>query len=206
MTTAFCFTIEFYSTNQWRLTMRPPFITPERSEYRSLLPTVHVIPCLSVAAETRVSFVVTLWFPQAYPLPRKRPLASRCLAMVYSGFQASCHNTSPPFLSSPEFFPPPIGLALLAACIMPCFMLNIFFQCQDGGDNFLGNVGWFSELYGVKFQTTTPHSHRCMNVKSNLLPLIRCCETSVVKTASLSNASINKPMTRMHGALPSRRL
>jgi hypothetical protein len=28
-----------------------------------------------------------------YSLPRKRVLASRCLAMDYSGFQASCHNT-----------------------------------------------------------------------------------------------------------------
>jgi hypothetical protein len=56
-------------------------------------PAVHVIACLSIAAETRVSFVVTLWFLQAYPLPRKRVLARRCLAMDYSGFQGSCHNT-----------------------------------------------------------------------------------------------------------------
>jgi hypothetical protein len=32
-----------------------------------------------------------LWFLQAYPLPRIYSSASRCLAIDYSGFQASCH-------------------------------------------------------------------------------------------------------------------
>jgi hypothetical protein len=42
---------------------------------------------------TSVNSVVTLQFLQNYSLPRKRVLASRCLAMDCSGFQASCHNT-----------------------------------------------------------------------------------------------------------------
>jgi hypothetical protein len=59
------------------------------------------IVCLSVAVETCVKFVATLWFLQAYPLPRIRVLGSRCLGMDVSavllwlhtsGVQASCHN------------------------------------------------------------------------------------------------------------------
>jgi hypothetical protein len=69
-----------------------PLITPGRTEYRSVLPTVHVIRCLSVAAETRVNSIVRPRFLQAYPMPLKRVLVSRCLAMDYSGFQASCHS------------------------------------------------------------------------------------------------------------------
>jgi hypothetical protein len=42
--------------------------------------------------ERRVDLLATLWFLQACPLPRIRALANRCLAMDYSGFQASCHN------------------------------------------------------------------------------------------------------------------
>jgi hypothetical protein len=72
--------------------MCPPFITLGRTEYRSLLPTVHIIPCLSVVAEMHVNSVVMLQFVQAYPLPQKRMLASHCLAMDYSSFHASCHN------------------------------------------------------------------------------------------------------------------
>jgi hypothetical protein len=48
--------------------------------------------CLSFAVERCVNFVATLWILQAYPLLRIRVLASRCLAMNCSGFQALCHN------------------------------------------------------------------------------------------------------------------
>jgi hypothetical protein len=74
---------------------------PGRTEYRSRFPTLHVIACLSVAAGT-VCSVTTLWFLQAYPLPRVSALASRCLATdVYavllwlhtSGVHASCYVT-----------------------------------------------------------------------------------------------------------------
>jgi hypothetical protein len=64
-----------------------------RTEYRSLLPAVHIIACLSVAAETWVNSVVTLLFLQAYPFPRKLVLASRFQAMDYACFQVSSHNT-----------------------------------------------------------------------------------------------------------------
>jgi hypothetical protein len=42
--------------------------------------------------ETYVSFAITLWFLQAYPLPLIRALASRCLAMNFACFQAPYHN------------------------------------------------------------------------------------------------------------------
>jgi hypothetical protein len=61
---------DWITTTQW--IMCPPFITLRRTEERSPFPTVHVIACLSVAAETCVNSVVTLWFLQAYPLPRIR--------------------------------------------------------------------------------------------------------------------------------------
>jgi hypothetical protein len=43
--------------------------------------------------KTCVNFATTLWFLQGYPLLRISALASRCLAMDYSGFQTSCHNS-----------------------------------------------------------------------------------------------------------------
>jgi hypothetical protein len=68
------------------------FITSRRPECRSPSQTVpllfYVYPCY----ETCVNAVATLWFLEAYSLPRIRTLASLCLAMDYSAVQASCHN------------------------------------------------------------------------------------------------------------------
>jgi hypothetical protein len=61
--------------------MRLPFSSPPTTRRV----TVEVFD----PASTRL---VTLWFLQAYPLPRIRVLASRCLAMDYSGFHASYHS------------------------------------------------------------------------------------------------------------------
>jgi hypothetical protein len=45
--------------------------------------------------ETYVNFAATPWFLQEYPFRRIRVLGNRCLAMDYSGFQASCHSIYP---------------------------------------------------------------------------------------------------------------
>jgi hypothetical protein len=75
------------------------FITSRRPEYRSPPRTVIILLLLReyVFVNIRCSgnvcqSVATLWPSAAYPLQRKRVLPSRCLAMDYSGFQASCHN------------------------------------------------------------------------------------------------------------------
>jgi hypothetical protein len=72
--------------------MRPPFITSRQTEYGSPSQTVRLLLSFIRCYETCVNSVATLWFLQAYSLPRIRPLTSRCLAMVYSDFQSSCHN------------------------------------------------------------------------------------------------------------------
>jgi hypothetical protein len=60
------------------------FITPGRTECRSLLLKVHVITCLPIVAGTCVNSVVIL---QDFTLPPERVLASRCVAVdVYSDF------------------------------------------------------------------------------------------------------------------------
>jgi hypothetical protein len=41
---------------------------------------------------TCINIMAMLWFLQVYSLPRICTLASRCLGMDCSGFQASCHN------------------------------------------------------------------------------------------------------------------
>jgi hypothetical protein len=47
---------------RWRYsTPPPPFISSGRTEYRSWFPTVPLWLCLSVAVETCVNFVATLW-------------------------------------------------------------------------------------------------------------------------------------------------
>jgi hypothetical protein len=54
-----------------------------------------IIPCPSVAAETCVNFVATLWFPQAYPLLRK--LAYRVLAQQQTSLRCFSNCTLPAF-------------------------------------------------------------------------------------------------------------
>jgi hypothetical protein len=63
-----------FKHESWRVTQSItclPSITSGRTEYRLQSPTVHVIVCLPVAAETCVNSITTLWFLQAYPLSRK---------------------------------------------------------------------------------------------------------------------------------------
>jgi hypothetical protein len=48
-------------------------------------------------------------------------------------------------------------ISLLATCFHDGFLLNLFFQLEDGGDIFLRNVCWLSTNYkGVISQKTEP--------------------------------------------------
>jgi hypothetical protein len=70
----------------------PPFTTrgePNRGQHLEQLVYYFVsIRCY----ETCVNFAAMISFLQVYQLQRIRDLASRCLAMACSGFQASCYN------------------------------------------------------------------------------------------------------------------
>jgi hypothetical protein len=110
-------TVEVFDPASTRVTQRihewTLFYNSGRAEERSLPLTVHLLLSVPSVAmkrvsswqrfdfskrvrcrETCVNLMATLWFLQAYSLLRTALLASRCLAMNYSGFQASCQNTN----------------------------------------------------------------------------------------------------------------
>jgi hypothetical protein len=68
----------------WKLFLIP--LTRKTRSARSRSPRIRI------STEMCVISVATPWFLQVYPLPQICTLASRCLAMDYFGFQASCHN------------------------------------------------------------------------------------------------------------------
>jgi hypothetical protein len=72
-----------------------PVISSRRTEYRSPSQTfpllLSVFPLLRNVPNDLLPSN-GLVFPQAYPLSWISVLASRCLAVDYSGFQASCHS------------------------------------------------------------------------------------------------------------------
>jgi hypothetical protein len=90
--------IELTNELSWTLEsiMCPPFITLGEQNIDHHLKHFLCYSLFIRCYETCVNSVATLRYLQAFSLPWTRALASRCLAMTYSGFQASCHNITRP--------------------------------------------------------------------------------------------------------------
>jgi hypothetical protein len=87
-----CNLTDFSSTNDLWINYMPSFYTSVRTEYRTLPSTVHIIPCPSVAVQTRVNSAATNLLPSEPCVSKPLSSNGRLFWLHYSSFQASRHS------------------------------------------------------------------------------------------------------------------